>query len=214
MVLRALSISLGRARIWKRHLLQNHVARTPKPSAALQGSVFSVEVPLVQRLPSPAAKPCQLQLGLARKGASILVIEDEPDVRESLELLLQSWGHQVLSVGSAEDALRRLPGWGRAPELIIADYRLQNGDTGGQAIARVEVHLRSEAKLPAIILTGDTAPERLQQALALGHGLLHKPVQPDSLRAAMDEILARGARAHRHAGRGKGKGEANTAKAS
>ncbi len=177
------------------------------------GSLFSVQVPVATRAPAALA-PCQLQLGLARKGAAILVIDDEPDVRESLELLLESWGHVVLAAASAEDALRRLPAWGRMPELIIADYRLQNGDTGGQAIARVEVHLRPVARLPAIILTGDTAPERLQQAQALGHGLLHKPVQPDALRKMIDSALARGARTHRRAARATAKAGATKAKAS
>ncbi|MCR6632076.1 MAG: PAS domain S-box protein [Magnetospirillum sp.] len=178
-----------------------------------KGSVFSVQVPVAARAPA-AVSPSQLQLGLARKGAAILVIDDEPDVRESLELLLESWGHVVLSASSADDAVRRLQGWGRVPELVIADYRLQNGDTGGQAIARLEVHLRPVAKLPAIILTGDTAPERLQQAQALGHGLLHKPVQADALRRAIDEALARGARAHRRAARDGSKAGARKSKAS
>lgn len=178
-----------------------------------KGSVFSVKVAVAQRV-VPPPRPRQLQLGLARKGAAILVIEDEPDVRESLELLLESWGHIVLTAASAEDALRRLSEWGRVPDMVVADYRLENGDTGGQAIARVEVHLRCEAKLPAIILTGDTAPERLQQAQALGYGLLHKPVQADALREAIDGALARGARAHRRAARRAGKADARKAKAS
>ncbi|MGE5517304.1 MAG: PAS domain S-box protein [Bacteroidota bacterium] len=178
-----------------------------------RGSVFSTLVPLATRAPAAVA-PCQLQLGLARKGAAILVIDDEPDVRESLEMLLESWGHVVLAAASAEDAIRRLPGWGRVPDLVLADYRLQNGDTGGQAIARVEVHLRPVAKLPAIILTGDTAPERLQQAQALGHGLLHKPVQPEALRRMIDDALARGPRLHRRAANGKGRRAAPKAKAS
>lgn len=167
-----------------------------------KGSMFAVDVPLVATVKqSHRPKPRQLPLGLSQKGAAIMVIEDEPDVRDGLELLLESWGHRVVSAGSAEEAIRRLPALGRDPDLILADYRLQNGDTGGQAIARVEVHLRSETRIPAIILTGDTAPERLVQAQALGHGLLHKPVQPEALRAALDETLARGARAQRRAGR-------------
>ncbi|MBC7952650.1 MAG: PAS domain S-box protein [Rhodospirillaceae bacterium] len=178
-----------------------------------KGSVFSVAVHATEQAPAHT-KPRQLQLGLARKGAAILVVEDEPDVRESLELLLESWGHVVLSAASAEDALRRLSLWGRTPELVIADYRLENGDTGGEAIARIEAHLCPDVKLPAIILTGDTAPERLQQAKALGHGLLHKPVQAPLLQNAIDEALARGARAHRRAARGAGKGDMRKAKAS
>lgn len=167
-----------------------------------KGSMFSVVAPMV-RGPSLPARPRQLQLGLARQGTAVLIIDDEPDVRESLEMLLESWGHVVLAAASAEDALSMLPAWGRSPELIIADYRLQNGNTGGEAIAQVEQGLRL-SKLPAIIITGDTAPERLQQAQALGHGLLHKPVRADSLRRAMDEALARGIRAHRRAVRAKG----------
>ncbi|MBC7906736.1 MAG: PAS domain S-box protein [Rhodospirillaceae bacterium] len=178
-----------------------------------RGSVFAVSVHATEQAPVHA-KPRQLQLGLARKGAAILVVEDEPDVRESLELLLESWGHLVLSAASAEDALNRLSLWGRMPELVIADYRLENGDTGGEAIARIEGQLCPTCKLPAIILTGDTAPERLQQAKALGHGLLHKPVQAPLLQSAIDEALARGARAHRRAARGAGKADMRKAKAS
>ncbi len=178
-----------------------------------RGSVFSVTVHRAQQLVA-AERPRQLQLGLARKGAAILVVEDEPDIRESLELLLESWGHMVLTAASADEALRRLEKWGRKPEMILADYRLENGDTGGEAIARIEASLALAAKLPAIILTGDTAPERLQQAKALGHGLLHKPVQAAALQRAIDEALARGARAHRRAARGAGRTDARKAKAS
>jgi|AGTN01.3.fsa_nt_gi PAS domain S-box len=167
------------------------------------GSDFSVSVPLV-RQPAAASQPMQLQLGLARRGTSVLVIDDEPDVRESLEMLLESWGHMVLAAASADDALAKLSKWGRSPDLVIADYRLQNGNTGGEAIAQIEQSLKPQARLPAIIVTGDTAPERLQQAQALGYGLLHKPVRADALRRAMDEALARGIRAHRRAARAKG----------
>jgi len=178
-----------------------------------RGSVFSVTVHRAQQV-VPAERPRQLQLGLARKGAAILVVEDEPDIRESLELLLESWGHMVLTAASADEALGRLATWGKTPELVLADYRLENGDTGGEAIARVEASLDRGAKLPAIILTGDTAPERLQQAKALGHGLLHKPVQAAALQKAIDDALARGARAHRRAARGAGGVDTRKAKAS
>ncbi|CAA7616001.1 PAS domain S-box protein [Magnetospirillum sp. UT-4] len=157
-----------------------------------RGSVFAVEVPVCHRRIAPGVR--QLPLDLMRRGVSILVIEDEPDVRDGLEALLASWGHVVLAAGGADEAIRRLPGFGRLPDLIIADYRLQNGETGGQAIARIAIHLRAEGKVPAIIVTGDTAPERLQQAQALGHRLLHKPVRPDALRAAIEAALSGGSR--------------------
>jgi PAS domain S-box-containing protein len=165
-----------------------------------RGSAFAVETALaVGRAPPPAR---QLRLGLSCAGAAIVVIDDEPDVLDSTRLLLESWGHTVLSGASADEVVSRLAELGREPDLILADYRLRNGDTGGQAVARVESRL--EGRVPAIILTGDTAPERLQQAKALGYGLLHKPVQPDALRATIDEAIARGLRARRRA-EGKGR---------
>jgi PAS domain S-box-containing protein len=193
---RRLGLGLGLAIVERLAALLDH--RIDVQSWEGKGSVFAVEVPLsVRQLAQP--RPRQMQLGLARTGAAVVVIEDEPDVRESLRMLLESWGHAVVAAASADEAVRRLPSLGREPDLILADYRLQNGETGGQAIARVEVHLRTE--VPAIVLTGDTAPERLRQARALGHGLLHKPVQAEALHEALDEALARGSRSRRRAER-------------
>jgi PAS domain S-box-containing protein len=197
-------LGLGLAIVERLVNLMGH--RIQVSSCEGRGSVFSVEVPLATR--GAAIKPRQLALGLARRGAAILVIDDEPDIREGMAMILESWGHSVLIAASADEAIRRLPALGRDPDLIIADYRLQNGDTGGQAIARVEMHLKADAKVPAIILTGDTAPERLQQARAVGHGLLHKPVQPEALRAAIDDaLMTHGARRRRAA---RGPRKANT----
>ncbi|MBI2236793.1 MAG: PAS domain S-box protein [Magnetospirillum sp.] len=167
-----------------------------------KGSMFAVETPLAAGRAPPPPPPRQLRLGLLCASAAIVVIDDEPDVLDSTRLLLESWGHTVLSGTSADDVVARLAELGREPDLVLADYRLRNGDTGGQAVARVESQL--EGRVPAIILTGDTAPERLQQAKALGYGLLHKPVQPEALRTAIDEALARGLRARRRA-EGKGR---------
>lgn len=166
-------------------LLGHHIDVASTPD---KGSRFAVEVPMAQLRPSAVA-PRQLPLEISVRGACIIVIDDDPDVLESTRLLLESWGHKVLTAPNCDTVLRRLAHLERNPDLILADYRLQNGSTGGQAIARIRVKLN--AAIPALILTGDTAPERLRQAKASGHGLLHKPVTPDTLRAAIDEILTR-----------------------
>lgn len=177
-------LGLGLAIVERLAVLLNH--RIEVNSWPHQGSMFSVEVPLGwASVPEPPAQ--QLQLDMVAPRTTVLVIDDEPDVLEGVGLLLESWGYKVVTAGDCEDALERLAGLGAAPDLIIADYRLRHGSTGGQAIARIQVRLRKP--IPAIILTGDTAPERLRLARASGHGLLHKPVQPASLRAAIHEIL-------------------------
>jgi len=153
-----------------------------------KGSMFSIDVPFALACEA-GCEPRQLSLGISRRNAAIVVIDDEPDVLESTRLLLESWGHTVLTALDCESALQNLPTLGQLPDLILADYRLQNAATGGQAIARIRARLKTP--VPAIILTGDTAPERLRQAKASGHGLLHKPVQPAALRQMIDELLAR-----------------------
>ncbi len=174
-------------------LLGHSISVTSAPG---RGSGFVVEVPLA-RQPQMTAQPKQLSLGIRRHALSVIVIEDEPDVLESTRLLLESWGHRVFAALDCGGALRLLPQIGKRPDLILADYRLQNGATGGQAIHRIRTRLKSV--IPAIILTGDTAPERLRQAQASGHGLLHKPVQPVALRQMIDEVLSCTARSPRAA---------------
>jgi CheY-like chemotaxis protein len=169
-------------------LAQLLVHRIDVTSEPQKGSVFSIEVPLA-KVPAMILQPKQLPLGIRDREATILVIEDEPDVLESTSLLLESWGFTVLAAGDCDEALQRLSEAAGKPDLVLADYRLQCGTTGAQAINRIRARVKSS--LPAIILTGDTAPERLRQAKASGHGLLHKPVQPLALHRMIDEALAR-----------------------
>lgn len=177
-------LGLGLAIVERLAALLDH--RVTVDSRPHKGSVFAIEVPLIHAQ-FECPPPRQLSLRMGGSNAFIVVIDDEPDVLESIRLLLESWGYEVVTATNCEDALSQMPARRRVPDLIIADYRLQNGSTGGQAIARMQVRLR--VPIPAIILTGDTAPERLRQARASGHGLLHKPVQAASLQTAIDAIL-------------------------
>ena len=76
----------------------------------------------------------------------------------------------------------------QVPRLIISDYRLRGEETGHKVIERLRHEYNED--IPAILITGDTAPERLREAAAGGHALLHKPVQPQQLRQAMLRAVA------------------------
>jgi len=150
-----------------------------------RGSVFEVTLPAA--LPeAPAAVPEQAAARAEAHGV-IVVIDDEPDVLDALQMIIESWGFRVAAATEAAAALDRLRALGEPPALILADHRLR-GSTGCDAIAL----LRREtgAAVPGIILTGDTSPDRLKQAHAAGLVLLHKPVRPAALRAAVDEALS------------------------
>ena len=69
------------------------------------------------------------------------------------------------------------------PDAIVCDYRLRDGLTGAEAIAGLRSHWGSA--IPAILITGDTAPVRLREASDSGIPLVHKPVRPELLRSAL-----------------------------
>jgi CheY-like chemotaxis protein len=116
-----------------------------------------------------------------------VVIDDDELVRDGMGRLLQGWGCQVVVAASDETALASLPGQDRPPDLIISDYRLAGGKTGLEAIERLRGAL--SLPIPAMLISGDTAPDRLQEASASGHLLLHKPVAPAALRATLNHLL-------------------------
>ena len=64
---------------------------------------------------------------------------------------------------------------------------MRNNTTGIEAIQKIRSACGED--IPAIILTGDTAPERLQEAKNSGFRLLHKPVSPAKLRSLMSYLL-------------------------
>ena len=70
---------------------------------------------------------------------------------------------------------------------VISDYRLREGRTGAQAIAAVRALMG--AGLPALLITGDTDPERLREATDSGVILLHKPLSPGQLLSGMVTAL-------------------------
>ena len=101
--------------------------------------------------------------------------------------LLGKWGYSVLTAGSDEAALIRLAERQQRPDLIISDYHLASGKTGIRAIEQINAACGSS--IPAILISGDTAPEPLRDARDRGYILLHKPVDPIRLRAVMHEFF-------------------------
>ena len=121
-------------------------------------------------------------------GARILLIEDDAVVRTGTQQQLESWGYHCVAVEDLEAAhgvVRRLP-----PDLIISDYRLRRHRTGAEVISALRQQLGRP--IPAILITGDTAPERILEARASGIPLLHKPVAPAELKCKITEMLETG----------------------
>jgi CheY-like chemotaxis protein len=76
----------------------------------------------------------------------------------------------------------------RAPDLLLSDYRLRDNENGIGVIEALRAEFNTE--LPAVLISGDTGPERLREAQASGIRLLHKPLDAEQLRAAVLSLLA------------------------
>ena len=149
-----------------------------------RGSVFMLELPLAEDAPLAAAPAA---VSVSQRQGLILVVDDEAAIREGMLSLLGGWGHRVIAAASGVQMLERLPECERRPDLIICDYRLR-GDENGIAVIR-RLQQAFEHEIPAMLVTGDTAPDRLQEAQASGLLLLHKPVPHGRLRAAIGNLM-------------------------
>jgi two-component system, sensor histidine kinase len=163
-------------------------------SAVGKGSMFAITVPLGAQedyVPIETGPDAAGVFDLS--GSLVLVIDDEGAVQEGMAALLRKWQCEVLTAGSGKEMLQQLVTVQRLPDLIICDYRLRAGENG---IEVVEM-LRNEfnVDIPAVLVTGDTAPDRLRDAEASGLPILHKPLNPARLRTLIANLL----REHVHA---------------
>jgi len=163
-----------------------------------RGSVFSITVPTV----SPediAPGGClgeTMPVEPVMPRSRVLVIDDDDSVLTSMCDLLGSWSCTVdtaRSPAEAEALVKKTP-----PDVIIADYRLGTGETGIQTLD--DLRTRFALDVPGILITGDTAPDRLKEARTSGYHLLHKPLQPARLRTLLAYVMG-------NAGRRKSKAE-------
>jgi len=101
---------------------------------------------------------------------------------------LRNWGCRVIVAVTPEAALAAVSDISAAavPDLVISDFHLGEGRSGITAIAKLR---QAYGAIPAFLMTGDIAPERLREAQQSGHQLLHKPVQPITLRAFVSRFL-------------------------
>ncbi|MDH3280439.1 MAG: ATP-binding protein [Gammaproteobacteria bacterium] len=151
-----------------------------------KGSVFAVEVPRATGTGAPLTASETVLPELPTSNANILVVDDDTLVLESLAGLLNQWGYQVVMAGNAEEALAIMKS-AKHLDAVLCDYRLPGNRTGVEVIRQLREQLGHE--IPAALITGDTAPERIRVAKEAGVPLLHKPVQPARLRSLLEHLL-------------------------
>jgi len=151
-----------------------------------KGSCFSIMLPEANEDELTAPIEIDTDSMVSLKGLKIAIIDDDKIALEALSTLLNVWHCQVHAFASGKACIQKLTDLQWKPDALIVDYRLRGEQTGVGAIQAVCKKLNH--RIPALIITGDTAPERIEEAQASGFPLLHKPVDPDQLRRFLSKL--------------------------
>ncbi|MEZ5659334.1 MAG: hybrid sensor histidine kinase/response regulator [Burkholderiaceae bacterium] len=147
------------------------------------GSTFTVTLPCTEtqaRPPEPVVEVPPPRLD----GIIVLLIEDDIGVRLGTRLLLEGLGCSVIEAGSTQQALDAIAHI--EPDVTLTDLRLPDGDDGLNAVRKLRMRL---PRLPVVLVSGETAPERLRDADRIGAPLLVKPVEESALVSAIVKVL-------------------------
>ena len=117
---------------------------------------------------------------------AVLLLDDEEAVRTSVGELLVEWGYEVIAVATSAEALAEAKARGGLIDVIVSDLRLRDGEDGLRAIE--QIRQACGFAVPAVLVTGDTAPDQVLRVHESGHIVLYKPVQPKELLTVLKKL--------------------------
>ncbi|MBO9401379.1 PAS-domain containing protein [Shimia sp. R9_3] len=148
-----------------------------------RGTRFCVTLPLaaVHETPPPTeVLPTQSSEPLTHR--IVLLVENDEALRQAISMTLENWGADVLSCGSDVEALDLLREIDIAPDVVLADYQLDNGATGTDLISILRELF---GPLPACVISANRSPDLSALCAALNAPLLHKPLDLEALQDAL-----------------------------
>lgn len=158
-----------------------------------EGTLITMEVPsgsgdkLLLEAAKVVVSPNNIEQGSSDHSIVVAVIDDDSSTLDSMQLVLESLGHTV-AVGSDEaEVIFALTNASVTPDILISDLRLHDNKSGVDVIH----FLRKKygQTLPALLITGDTAPDRISLARRSTFSILYKPVDITVLSEKIDELL-------------------------
>ena len=182
---RSRGLGLGLAIVRRQAALLGTAVRLS--SVAGVGSTFEFDLPAAEPSHRVDEHTVPGMRAIATPGLRLLVVDDEPEVRTALRLMLEAVDWQVSTASGLGEAMAALQG-GFRPDALVVDHRLHGELSGAELIEELR---RAGCHAPALIVTGDTSPEQLATLGATGLPVLHKPVQGERLVTAIVNAIER-----------------------
>ncbi len=157
------------------------------------GSTFSLLLPAAARQVSAASSAPAEDLtdsALApdgRRRPTVLLVEDDPSVRDATRMLLRVEGYEVIPAASLDEALAAVCS-GERPDLLMTDYHLGANQTGIHVITALRTQLG--VPLKSVLITGDTSTAVRGLAPDPHLRVLSKPIRAEALLSLVREFLA------------------------
>ena len=145
-----------------------------------RGSCFMVNVPVAGRAaPKSDSRPRPARpQGLAHAGLIVLLVENDPQMRRALSILIESWGVSAIEAEDAATALDLLDDLDLTPDALLLDYQLGPGASGTELYVELR---RRVGPLPCCIISAERSAELRANCKALGLDLMLKPLDRQKL---------------------------------
>ncbi|WP_066374854.1 MULTISPECIES: CHASE3 domain-containing protein [unclassified Anabaena] len=158
-----------------------------------QGATFTIQLPMLAdekfntSNETPNGNQSSTTDDLSLENTRILVVDDDPDTRELLEVILAQYQAEVLAVASGKEAVEQIPSF--KPNILVSDIGMPQMD-GYTLIRKIRtLDSSEESHIPAIALTAYSRMSDHNQALQAGFNQhIAKPVDPQELVAAIKHL--------------------------
>lgn len=153
-----------------------------------KGTMFSVRLPRSSAV--LAAKPARVARSPSPRhmlaGIVIACIDNDETILTGMQALLEGWGAKVVAAPTQKKLLQAIARTGATPDVIIADYHLDDGDNGLDVIAALRSRL--SPTMYAILATADRSAPLRAAAAEADIQILNKPLKPAALRAFLSNV--------------------------
>jgi PAS domain S-box-containing protein len=183
-----------------RHLVELHGGTVHASSPGTgEGATFTVKLPLLvwhgnynegERVHPTASNSGPLAEAPLLDGLKVLVVDDEPDTREMLKVMIERFGAQMRATASSDEALDVLEQW--KPDVLVSDIEMPGGDGYGLIQKIRALTPERGGTIPAVALTAYARAEDRMRSLSAGYQMhVAKPAEPVELAIVIASLAGR-----------------------